>query len=131
MEELFNLGILQETINIMKEVNPEINDLSSSEILAKTDLLKQMHCDDSQIVEIISCNPIFLSRTNTEVTILLSYLIKRGFTTINLLLDSNPFILNLEPFEIDNYINKRNRNGETIDEIVDDLDSNPYLFNEV
>ena len=54
-----------------------------------------------------------------------------GFTSLNVLFDSNPYILNLEQFEIKNYINNRVSKGETIDEIIDDLDSNPYLFQEI
>ena len=45
--------------------------------------------------------------------------------------DSNPYILNLEVFEIEKYINTRKNNGELLEDIIDDLDSNPYLFNEI
>ena len=51
--------------------------------------------------------------------------------TYNILFDANPYILNLEPFEIEKYINERKNNGENMEDIVDDLDSNPYLFNEL
>jgi hypothetical protein len=54
-----------------------------------------------------------------------------GFTCLNILIDSNPYILNLEPFEIKNYIDNKLINGEKIDDIIDELDNNPYLFQEM
>ena len=50
---------------------------------------------------------------------------------LNILFDSNPYILNLEVFEIENYINSRLDSGEKLEDIIDDLDSNPILFNEM
>ena len=51
--------------------------------------------------------------------------------TLNILFDANPYILNLEPYEIDNYIKNRLEKNETLEDIIDDMDSNPYLFNEL
>lgn len=45
--------------------------------------------------------------------------------------NSNPFILNLDEFEIDNYIKKRIISGEKIEDIIDNLENNTYLFNEI
>jgi len=50
---------------------------------------------------------------------------------LNILFDGNPYILNLDAFEIENYIEARKENGETIDDIVDEMSSNPYMFEEV
>ena len=36
----------------------------------------------------------------------------------------------LTTFEIENYIEERLKNNELLEDIVDDLESNPYLFNE-
>ena len=38
--------------------------------------------------------------------------------------------MNLEPFEINNYIESRESNRESLNDIINDLDSNPYLFSE-
>ena len=72
-----------------------------------------------------------LSRTNTGLICLINYLQQLGFNNLNILFDSNPYILNLEPFEIKNYIEGRIKNGNLIEEIIDDLESNPILFNEM
>ena len=38
---------------------------------------------------------------------------------------------NLDVFEIDDYVKSRLSNGELLEDIVDDLDTNTYLFNEI
>ena len=130
MEELYNLGISENAIKSMIELNNDIKELSNNEIKEKEIILEQLGCTKSQMINIISSNSIFLSRTNEEILKLIKCLYNYGFTLLNILFDSNPYILNLEPFEIENYINKRKEHGESIEDIVDDLDSNPYLFNE-
>lgn len=131
MVELYNMGLSEITIKNMIEIIPEIKEMTSKEIIDKRVLLEKINCNDSQIINIISSNPQYLNRTNEEITILIQKLNDFGFNTLNILFDSNPYILNLEPFEIDNYINNRISAGELLEEIIDDLDSNPYLFCEM
>ena len=131
MIELYNMGISDITLKNMIEINPEITELTNQEIINKVEILKGIDCSKSQVLNIISSNPLFLSKTNGEILKLLNFLTETGFTSLNILFDSNPYVLNLEQFEIENYINSRLSNGENIDEIVDALDSNPYLFQEI
>ena len=70
-------------------------------------------------------------RTNEEIIKLISFLNQIGFDNLNILFDANPYILNLEPFEIKEYINKEVCNKKKLLVIIDELDSNPYLFNEI
>ena len=74
---------------------------------------------------------MYLDRTNDGVLRLISKLKSYGFSMLNILFDSNPYILNLEVFEIENYINGRLNNEEVLEDIIVDLDSNPILFNEI
>ena len=131
MIELYNIGISDNNIKNMLEIVPEIKDMTVNEILEKKIILEKAKCNDYQITNIISSNPQYLNRTNSEVINLIQKLINLGFKPVNILLDSNPYILSLEPFEIDNYINNRLSKGELLEDIIDDLDSNPYLFNEM
>ena len=125
MEELSDT-----TITSMLQINPKISELSNQEVIEKIELLKKLDCSITQIKNIIGSNSLFLSRTNDEILNLIKCLSTYGFTALNILFDSNPYILNLEPFEIDQYINNRKDSGEELENIIDDLDSNPYLFNE-
>ena len=131
MEELINLGISNNTIKCMIELNPNIKTISNEEVLSKIQLLKFVNCSDRQIMNIISSNPLYLEKTNEKISELFNYLLEIGFKTLNILFDSNPYILNLDSFEIKKYIESRISNGEMVEDIVDDLDSNPYLFQEL
>lgn len=130
MNELYNLELSDNTIKGMCELNPEVMDLTEEEIIKKEELLENLGADRQEIINIIGSNSLYLSRTDEEINNLVVCLKKYGFTNLNILFDSNPYILNLDPFEIDNYINDRVQKGEELSDIVDDLDSNPYLFNE-
>ena len=131
MEELYNLGISDTTLKCMIEINPEILEMSNNEINEKKDILKRINCTDREILNIISSNALMLNRTNSGLNDLINYLKELGFDNLNILFDSNPYILNLEPFEIKRYIDARLNDGESIDDVIDELDSNPYLFNEL
>lgn len=130
MEELYNLGISENTIKSMFEINPGINDLTNEEIREKEIILSKAGCSTNQITNIISSNSSFLNRTNEEIIKLISCLNKLGFV-LNILFDSNPYILNLEVFEIEEYIKKEQLNGKSLEEITNELDSEPYLFCEI
>lgn len=131
MVELFNLGISENTVKSMVELNQNIKQMPNEEIKEKEIILEKLNCSQNQIKNIISSNALYLDRTNEEVIKLINTLIKYKFNTLNILFDSNPYILNLEPFEIENYINSRINNGEVLEAIIDDLDANPYLFNDM
>ena len=131
MIELYNMGLSEITIKNMIEILPEIKEMTSKEINDKKELLKNINCNGTQIINIISSNPQYLNRTNDEIISLIQKLNDLGFDTLNILFDSNPYVLNLEPFEIDNYINSRISKGELLEEIIDDLDSNPYMLFEM
>lgn len=132
MEEILkDLGISKKTINQMKEICPNIKELNRNDILQKIEILKNIKCDDFQIRNIISSNALFLDRSNTDIEKLIALLKDLGFEYLNLLFDGNPNILNLDDFEIKNYINKRKNNGELLEDIVDDMSSNLFIFEEI
>jgi len=130
VQEIYNLGLSENTIRTMLELNPELKDITDQEVIEKRQILEKIGCNASEIRNIISSNSLFLTRTNGEIINLISRLMELGFDTLNILFDSNPYILNMEPFEVNNYINSRLDNDESLEDIIDDLDSNPYLFNE-
>ena len=130
MIELYNLNISENTIKYMLEQNREIIELTEKEIKEKEIILETIKCTKNQIKNIISSNPSYLTTDNKKVLELIKLLYKYNFSLLNILFDSNPYILNLEPYEIENYINERKKE-EKIEDIIDDLESNPYLFNEM
>ena len=98
MKELYNLELSDNTINAMCELNPEVKDLTEEEIIEKEELLESLGADRQEVINIISSNSMYLSRTNEEIKNLVECLKKYGFTNLDVLFDSNPYILNLDPF---------------------------------
>ena len=131
MKELLKLGFSECTIDEMLNQNPNIKDITYEELYQKIDILKNIECSEEQVLNIIGSYPMYLDRSNNDVIKLLAFLDKLGFSVLSILIDSNPYILNLDVFEIDDYVKSRLSNGELLEDIVDDLDTNTYLFNEI
>ena len=90
MQEIYNLEIDDDTLSTMLEMNPEIKELTSNEVLNKINLLKIINCSNRQITNIISSNSIYLSRMDDDIKKLISYLLSVGFKSLNILFFS-PF----------------------------------------
>lgn len=93
--------------------------------------LKRVGCNERIIKNIITSNEWVLSRSVSDLEKLVAKLQEIGLTDIVDLLDANPYILNLDTYEIDNYIKKKEESGESFDEIVSTLESEPALFMEI
>lgn len=130
-EILKKIGISEKTINQMEEICPNIKDLTNEEVLSKIEILKDINCDDIQIRNIISSNAMYLDKSNTDINKLINELRKLGFDNLDLLFDGNPNILNLDDFEVRKYIKDREENGELLEDIVDDMSSNLFIFEEI
>ncbi|MBQ3385482.1 MAG: hypothetical protein IJG59_09795 [Erysipelotrichaceae bacterium] len=130
-EILKKLGIDGETISEMIEMCPEIEELTDEEILHKISMLREYNCDDDQIRDIISSNPYYLYSIDTDIIKLINKLKELGFDMINDLLEGYPYILNIDVFEIENYMWKREKKGESLEDIVDEMSGNPSLFGDV
>ena len=130
-EILKKIGISEKTINQMEEICPNIKDLTKEEVLNKIEILKNINCDDIQIRNIISSNAMYLDKSNTDINKLINELRKLGFDNLDLLFDGNPNILNLDDFEVRKYIEDREKNGELLEDIVDDMSSNLFIFEEI
>ena len=132
MEEILkNMGISEKTINSMAEMCANIKELKSEEIVEKIKILEKENCDKTQIRNIISSNAMYLDRSNTDIEKLIKKLKEFGFEDLDLLFDGNPYILNLSDFEIERYIKEREKNGELLEDIVDDMRSNLFIFDEI
>ena len=132
MEEILRqMGISEKTINNMIEMCENIKELNSEEIIEKINILKRENCDKNQIRNIISSNALYLDRSNTDIKNLINKLKEIGFVNLDLLFDGNPYILNLNDFEIERYIEEKEKNGKQIEDIIDDMSTNLYMFDEI
>lgn len=128
MDKFLELGIINDDLNLIFEQFPQVMNISVEEINEKINILKYLECDDEQIKNIIVRNPRYLNRLTEDVLETVSYLKKIGLDDLNLLFDTNPYFLNYDVFEIRDYINKQVKLGKDIENIVDEIDSNPYAI---
>lgn len=130
MLEFYNLGIEEKDLLEMIKTCNEIKELEDEEIISKINLLKDLDCTNKQIRNILITNPFYLDRIETDILKLIKTLLELGFKDLNILFDSNPYILNKDSFEIEDYIEEK-KSEQSLEEIIDGLDSNPYLFDEI
>ena len=130
MDKVFELGINDNDLRFMLEQVPNIFYMNSEEVCNKINILKYVECTDRQIKNIIVSNPNYLDRIDNDILKLINYLKQIGFKNIDLLFDSNPYFLNYDVFEIEDYVNKRVMEGKKIEDIIDEIEDNPYIIDE-
>ena len=130
MDRLFELGISDSDLRFMLEQVPNIIDMTNEEISEKIDILTYVGCNEKHIKNIIVSNPGYLDRITDDVLKLISYLKKIGLSDINFLFDSNPYFLNYDVFELEEYIICQIDKGKNIVDIIEGIESNPYVIDE-
>ena len=128
---LFELGIDINDIKNMLDLCPEIKDMDDDDVKKKIDILSFIGCNIRHIKNIIISNPFYLDRIDSDILELISYLKEIGISNIYLLFDSNPYLLNKDKFEIEEYIDSKIKLGLSMDDIVDEFESNPYIIDEI
>jgi len=131
MNLLLNLGITEQEIMSMLEQYSFLKELSHKEIMDKIAILKYVNCQDRHIKNIIVSNPSFLDRLDTDIIKLIQKLFSLKITNLNLLFDTNPYLLNKDDYEIDNYIKEQLKEGKLLENIIDEFESNPYIIDEI
>jgi hypothetical protein len=131
MDELINLGFSDMDLKSILEQCPNIMGISNEEVLGLIEILKYLGCEDRHIRNIIISNPYYLERNSVDVLKLIKYFKEINFSNLNLLFDSNPFLLNKDDFEIRGYVSDRLSMGMLLDDIIDEIDNNPYFIDEV
>ena len=130
MKELYSLGLNDNEVKSMIEQCPNIKELVYNEIGTNIEILRNINCNDRHIRNILICNPFYLDRTKEDIINLINKLVQLNISNINLLFDSNPFLLNKDAYEIDDYIKKQLLKGKSLENIVGELESNPYIIDE-
>ena len=128
MNRLFELGITEFDMKNMLDLVPDIINIDDNDINEKIEILKYIGCTDRHIRNIIISNPIYLERINSDVINLINYLNECGFSNLNILFDTNPYFLNYDVFEIRDYISKQLNLSKELKDIIDDIESNPYVI---
>lgn len=128
MNKLFELGITEIDLKNMLDLVPDIINMDENEINEKIEILRYIGCTDRNIRNIMISNPIYLDRINSDIIKLISYLNTIGFSNLNILFDTNPYFLNYDVFEIKDYFKKQVSLGKTNEDIIDEIEDNPYII---
>lgn len=131
MEELFQWNLNDFDIKEMVSINKDILSLDNEEIRNIVSILKYINCSDSEIRNILIINPNYLSRCYSDVIDLINKLKELKIDDLNELFNNNPHLLNKDAFEIEDYINDEISNDRKLEDIIDELVSNPFIIDEV
>lgn len=120
MNYLYNLDLNENEILDIAEANEEVKDLSEEEMLKYIYVLIDIGCTQKQIHTIITSNPAYFSRDIDDVGTFLRKL-KSYDVDVSLALEANPWLLNKDSFELDDFINEKRSLGIADDKILDNF----------
>lgn len=114
---LLDLGIDENDIKNIMEFNNGLTDYEEYDKNVET--LEMIGCNDKEIRNIIISNPNILIRSNLDILKLIKTLASYGFNTLNITFDTNPFLLNKDSYEIDEFFKEKRKQNLSDDEIID------------
>lgn len=117
MDVLIRYGFSIEEIKNMMDSNTEINDVSDETINEIIKILDSVNCSKEIISDIFNTNPYCLTRSVDELKKLMAKFLDIGIANIDVLLDSNPFILNVDYKDIDSVYKKMVKDGFSLEQI--------------
>ena len=120
MNYLYNLDLNENEILDIVEANGEVQDLSEEEMIKYIYVLIDIGCTQKQIHTIITSNPAYFSRDVDDVGTFLRKL-KSYDVDVSLALEANPWLLNKDSFELDDFINEKRSLGIADDKILDNF----------
>lgn len=120
MNYLYNLDLNENEILDIAEANGEVQDLSEEEMIKYIYVLIDIGCTQKQIHTIITSNPAYFSRDVEDVGSFLRKL-KSYDVDVSLALEANPWLLNKDSFELDEFINEKRSLGIADDKILDNF----------
>ncbi len=127
MDVLIRYGFTIEEIKSMMDSNNQIESTEDKSIYELIDLLGSVGCLSNHIKNIFLCNPFYLSRNISEVKNLIEKLYELGFNNLYILFDTNPYILNLNSYELEEIYNNKKSEGLSDEETIDYINFNTII----
>ena len=126
IDYLLDLGIDENDIKNIMEFNNGLTDYE--EYHKNIETLEMIGCNDKEIRNIIISNPNILIRSNLDILKLIKTLASYGFNTLNITFDTNPFLLNKDSYEIDEFFKEKRKQNLSDDEIIDLIENEIDVF---
>ena len=124
MDSLIRFGFTIEEINILMDTNEDISYVEDNDVNEIIKLFKDNNCSNDTIKNIFICNPFTITNSIADTNKIIDKLKELGFKNINLLFDSNPYILNMSDKLIEKLYNKKKEEGLEKSEIMDFISYN-------
>ena len=93
MDELLKLGLNEQEIRNMIQLNPQILELNDENVIQLLNLLFLEQCNDQIIRHIIIANPIYLLQDYEDVKNLILKLKEIGITRLDVTFENNPWLI--------------------------------------
>lgn len=119
MDILIRFGFSMEEIQNMMDTNDIIEETSDKNINEILDTLKRIDCQEEQIKNIFICNPFCLTKEAKEINDTLQELKGLHFSSLALLIDSNPYLLNIQKEELKDWIERKRKEKLTDEQLRD------------
>ena len=111
MDVLIRYGFSMEEIKNMMENNDEIERIPDKNIYDIIDILGSVGCLSNHIKNILYSNPFCLSRNPKDIKDLIKQLEDLRLTHLEVLFDSNPYLLNIGENEIQRIKKQKEKEG--------------------
>ena len=119
MDTLIRYGFTIDEVKLMMDSISFLFSFDDNTIESLLHFLETLQCDEDIIKNIFICNPFCFTKDVDEIKKVIEKLKEHGIKSFATLLDSNPYILNKTDKEIDNFYQKKIKEGYTIDKIND------------
>ncbi len=119
MDTLIRYGFTIDEVKLMMDSISFLFSFDDKTIESLLHFLETLHCDEDIIKNIFICNPFCFTKDVDEIEKVIEKLKEYGIKHFATLLDSNQYILNKTDKEIENFYQKKIKEGYTIDRIND------------
>ena len=119
MDTLIRYGFTIDEVKLMMDSVSFLFSFDDKTIENLLHFLQKLQCNESIIKNIFICNPFCFTKDVDEIKKVIDKLKEYEVKSFATLLDSNPYILNKTDKEIENFYQKKIKEGYTIDRIND------------
>lgn len=130
MDSLLKVFSEDEIVNIIN-INPGIKDVCNSHIDSLIKVLEDLGLNNNVLKNVIMSNPFYLTRDLDDIVSLINCLNEYGVRNLNIIIDTYPLFLNLYKSDLDDFIEIKMSDGLNQDEIIEIIESEPYIIDEI
>lgn len=122
MKALLEYGLSEDNIMEIFNKYPSVKNIDDNEIKNKIYMLEYIGSSKRIIKNIIISNPEYLNRDISDIKDLINKLLSLKIQRLDITFDSNPWLLNKDSYEIDEFIDNKVNSVMDYDDVIDLID---------